>query len=131
MKKIYIFFILFLSLTTCNVSLAYEMDEYYLLDPYSVNDHNLLIELYDDLRGLYEDACEDASSFESDISELEDKVEEQKWMIEQLEYKLDEQSEINTSENEYSYGLLVFIFVVLMFPYLISKLIEFLNKNKK
>ena len=48
---IFIFIILFY---ISNTSRAYEIDEYYLLDPYTIKNYDELVELYDNLRGLYE-----------------------------------------------------------------------------
>lgn len=77
-KYISIILLICIIISICTFSFGYKIDEYYLLDPYEITDHDELVELYDNLRSLYEQACEDASSYEDDLEEQHRAIEELK-----------------------------------------------------
>ena len=105
---------------------AYDKDDYYLLDPYTISDHNELIELYDNLRSLYERACDNCSSLERDYADLQTQLTEKEGEIKYLEEQL---SNSIGSTDDLHYLILV-IFIIFVLPYLIYKIVEYL-KNKK
>lgn len=78
MKKVITIFIsiVFCILISNNV-FAYDIREEYMLDPYTIEDYNELVNLYDELRGIYEKTCEDASSYEQEIQELKSDLEDE------------------------------------------------------
>lgn len=82
-KAISIFIVILFYIFIANNVYAYDVKEEYMIDPYDIKDHSELVNLYDELRGVYQRTCEDASLYEEKIAELEsDLKEEQKIALE-------------------------------------------------
>lgn len=124
---IFIFIILFY---ISNTSRAYEIDEYYLLDPYTIKNYDELVELYDNLRGLYEEACEENASLERTIKELNDEIEQKKEEISQL--KEENSGYINRLySNDDDWKLIFIPLVIFGIPFFIYYIVDKKEQSKR
>lgn len=82
MKKIILFFVILIYIIfISNMVFAYEAKDKYFIDPYTIEDYNELANLYDELIDVYEEACQDASSYETEIKDKNIEIEDLKGKI--------------------------------------------------
>lgn len=130
MKKIILSVLLFILLTSNNICYAetvkykdWRTDEFLY---YDVNNYNQLYSVFEDLDYDYSDLMEEYESLKRNYNDLESELEKTKSDLDYL--RQENKKSIGTTDD--LTNLFKSILIIIVFPYLIYKLFDYLNKKK-
>lgn len=130
MKKIILSVLLFILLTFNNFCYAetvkykdWRTDEFLY---YDVNNYNELYSVFEDLDYDYSDLMEEYESLRRNYNDLESELEETKSDLDYL--RQENKKSIGTTDD--LTNLFKSILIIIVFPYLIYKLFDYLNKKR-